>query len=250
MERLDFNKGFKEQMHESWHLKMKPIIESEEVYDIFQFIKAESRKGKKITPNSTDLFKSFQVDLTKLKIVLMGLDVYPQFFNNKPAANGIAFDCRNYRRVSPSLQKLYEAWLDDCYQGREEEVESFMDWNNLSLQYLVDQGVMLTNAGLCTEKDKPGRYVEIWRPFWKLVYENIFDAESGLIFIYLGKEAQKMREFNMPIIHNILNAEHPAAASYQEREMKHDNVFSKANLILKNNNGEKAQIEWLDILPF
>lgn len=250
MTKLDFTKGFADQMHPSWHQKMQPIIESPEVYEIFQFLKSESKRGKKITPNSSDLFKSFQVDLNQLKVVVTGMDSYPQFFNNKPAANGIAFDCRNYGRVSPSLQKLYEAWLDDCYRGREEELENVVDWNNLSLQYLVDQGVMLTNAGLCTEKDKPGKYIELWRPFWKRVYEDVFATEAGLIFIYLGREAQKLREFNIPFSHHLLLCEHPVAASYQEREMKHENVFSKANLILKNNNGEQSQIEWLDILPF
>jgi uracil DNA glycosylase len=250
MSKLDFTKGFSEQFHESWHSKMKPVIESPEVYEIFQHLKKESLRGKKLTPRSQDLFKSFQVDLNKLKVVVVGMDSYSNFRNNKPCANGIAFDCSLYGKVSPSLEKLYEALRDDCYRDRQEEVDSFVDWNNLSLQYLVDQGVMLTNAGLCTEKDKPGKYIDLWRPFWKLVYEQVFATEAGLIFIYLGREAQKLREFNIPFSHHLLMAEHPVAASYQEREMRHENVFSKANLILKNNNGEQAQIEWLDILPF
>jgi uracil DNA glycosylase len=121
MTKLDFNKGFSSQFHESWHQKIQPIIESEEVYEIFQFIKAETKRGRKITPLSTDLFRSFQIDLSKLKIVMIGLDVYSTFKNNKPMSNGIGFDCRNYGKVSPSLEKLNGAWLNDCYKGREEE---------------------------------------------------------------------------------------------------------------------------------
>ncbi len=249
MSKLDFNKGFSEQFHESWYEKIQPIIESPEVYEIFQHLKSESKRGKKLTPLSQDLFKSFQIDLNKLKVVLVGLDSYPQYFNNKPAANGIAFDCRNYGRVSPSLEKLYEAWKNDCYLDKPSELE-LVDWNNLSLQYLVDQGVMLTNAGLCTEKDKPGKYIDLWKPFWKLVYEQVFATEAGLIFIYLGREAQKLREYTVPFSHHLLMCEHPASSAYNNREMIHNNVFSKANLILKNNNGEQAQIEWLDVLPF
>lgn len=247
--KLDFNKGFAEQFHISFHEKMQPIIESQEVYDIFQHLKSESKRGKKLTPLSQDLFKSFQIDLNKLKVVLVGLDSYPQYFNNKPAANGIAFDCRNYGKVSPSLEKLYEAWKNDCFQDKEEELK-LVDWNNLSLQYLVDQGVMLTNAGLCAEKDKPGKYVELWKPFWKLVYENIFSEKKDLVFIYLGKESYKLREYNVPFIHHVLNAEHPTAASYNNREMHHNNVFSKCNQIIANTRSKSEVIEWLDWLPF
>ena len=136
---LDFEKGFKQQIHESWWEPMKPIIESKEVYDIYEYLKAESSRGIKITPKHDCVFKSFQVNLDELKVVVKGLDGYPQIYKGKHYANGRAFCCENYGKVSPSLEKLREGWIDDCKY-------TTYNKNNLSLKYLEDQGVMLTNA--------------------------------------------------------------------------------------------------------
>lgn len=238
--KLNWDK-FKDRFHPSWHLKMQKIIENEAVYDIFQYLKSESSQGKKLTPLSKDLFASFQIDLNSLKVVIFGQDVYAQYFNNIPAANGIAFDCRNYGKLSPTLEKLYEAWEDDCYNGLNLNYEK-----SLSLEYLTNQGVMLTNAALSCEKDKSGKHKELWKPFWKLVFEEIFSTQNGLIFIFMGKDAQYYERYTMPFIHHVLSCEHPVAASYQQRSFNHQNVFSKANKILEQNNGKEFTINWLN----
>lgn len=233
---LDFEKGFKEQMHGSWWDKMKPIIESKETYDIYQYLKAESARGIKITPKHNNVFKSFGVNLDNLKVVMKGLDSYPQVFKGKSLANGRAFCCENYGKVSPSLEKLREGWIDDCGYTTYEE-------KNLSLKYLEDQGVMLTNAGLCTEKNKPGKYIQLWQPFWKLVYSEIFSQKKDIIFIFLGKEAQRYEKLTVPFYHYVLKTEHPVAASYMNRDWHHGNVFSKTNTLLQEI--KKEPIVWL-----
>jgi len=233
---LDFEKGFKQQIHESWWEPMKPIIESKEVYDIYEYLKAESSRGIKITPKHDCVFKSFQVNLDELKVVVKGLDGYPQIYKGKHYANGRAFCCENYGKVSPSLEKLREGWIDDCKY-------TTYNKNNLSLKYLEDQGVMLTNAGLCTEKDKPGKYVKLWYPFWKRVYEDLFSKKQDLIFIFLGKEAQRYEKLTVPFYHYSLKTEHPVAASYTNRDWIHNNVFTKTNKLLQEQH--KQPIQWL-----
>jgi uracil DNA glycosylase len=82
-------------------------------------------------------------------------------------ASGLAFDCSLYGDVSPSLTKLYDAIENDCYNGL-----YLNNKDNKSLQYLVDQGVMLANKALTCCKGEPVSHIALWEPFWKMVFEN------------------------------------------------------------------------------
>ena len=42
---------FKDYFHESWHESVRPFIESEQCDEIYAYLKAESRRGKKIAPD-------------------------------------------------------------------------------------------------------------------------------------------------------------------------------------------------------
>lgn len=232
---------FKPKFHESYHVFMKNIIESSEVYDIFQKLKSEKEK---VVPASNDTFKAFEVDRNKIRVCIFGQDPYPQVVNNIVYANGRAFCCENYGKISPSLEKLYKGFENDCYNGLN------LSWTPIeSLQYLENEGVALFNTNLTTLKDKPGKHDGLWEPFWKQVFEQILSLNNGLIFIAMGKTAQKLvQKYHTPFIHHILECEHPVSAPYKMRDMEHNNVFSKANKILEQSNREK--IEWLPIIPF
>ena len=65
---------FEHQFDESWHNIIKPFIESEECDKIYAFLKKESARGKKIAPNSSDVFRCFkETKLSDLKVVLIGM---------------------------------------------------------------------------------------------------------------------------------------------------------------------------------
>jgi ribosomal 50S subunit-recycling heat shock protein len=65
---MDWNK-FSHQFDESWHNIIKPFIESEECDKIYAFLKKESARGKKIAPNSSDVFRCFkETKLSDLKV--------------------------------------------------------------------------------------------------------------------------------------------------------------------------------------
>jgi len=230
--------NFKTHFHESWHKEMKEIIESEEMYNLYQFLKEESKKRKKLTPLPEDVFKAFQIDLNKMEVVVMGMDVYAQYNVGKPVANGIAMDCTNYGKLSPTLEKFYEGLNDDLYASSEEFTPS------LSLQYLVDQNVLLTNAALTCEKDKSGKHIAKWRPFWTMVFDKIF-SKKELIFVFLGEHASLYEKLMTPFAHYSFSIEHPVAASYQHRNWKHEYTFSKVNKLLKSQNLE--EILWLKL---
>lgn len=240
--KLDWSK-FSDKFHPSWHSQMKEIIESPEVYEIYQKLKEDGQKYK-ITPDSQNVFKAFEIDMNKINVVLMGMSPYPQVILNMKKASGLCFDCSQYGKISPSLEKLYDAMEDDCYNGLALE----RDKKEKSLQYLVNQGVMLCNAGLTCIKDRPDSHIELWKPFWKQVFEKILFVKPS-IFILMGKAAQELEQYTDPFIHKIYKCEHPVAASYASRRMEHNHVFSKAAKDLKAINN--IDLEWLDSeVPF
>lgn len=229
---------FKPKFHESWHRWMKDIIESKEVWDIYQFLKSESRDGIVITPESKNIFKSFETDLDKLLVIIMGQDPYPQIVDGVYVANGRAFCCANTGRLQKSLGILYQGIEEDCYNGLKLDYTMTPD-----LSYLESQGVMLTNASLTCPVGKPGEYEELWEPFWKLVFERIFSNYPGLVFIFMGNKAMAYAGYLDLFVHHELHCEHPIAASYAQRDYRHNKVFSKTNQLLKENNN--YEISWL-----
>jgi len=247
--KFTWDNKYKGLFHESWHRFMKDIMESSEITELFDYLLAEHARGIKITPKISNIFKCFQIDLNSLKVVLFAQDPYSQMTKQgKLVANGLAMDCLDYGRVSPTLEKLYEGFKDDCYGEH-----ILYDKGNLSLQYLVDQGVMLANSALTCPVGKAGAHFDRWKPFWKMVFERIFSLQNGLIFIFMGKQAQFHKRYITPFIHYALECEHPVAASYAQREFDHNNVFSKANKLLKDNNGINSQVNWLPFnstIPF
>ena len=111
----------------------------------------------------------------------------------------------------------------------------------------------LLNAALTTSYQKAGNHLDLWLPFHKYMYEKVYSLMNGLIFVYFGKEAQKLAKFETPFIHYSVAVEHPAAAARQNRDFQHNNLFSYVNNILKQNNGSEFQISWIKIneqLPF
>lgn len=232
--KIEFNDEVKKQFHGSWHKKIQSIIESPEVFNIFQFLKAESKKGTNIFPKAEDLFKPFMVDLNQLKVVMIFKEPFLNFQDKKT--------------ISPTVKKLQEAWLDDVYKGREEEIEKDMYTNDVNLDYLRYQGVMITSFNLNSSKEKYKEFYELWFPFWKLVYDKIFSSESGLIFIYFGNKSKISISNNS--IHNVLECEDISDAIKENRKLYHRGIFSEVNKLIKKNHPKKAEIEWLDILPF
>ena len=239
--------------HESWHLKMQPIIESEEVYNIYQKLKEIGKSGKRILPNSKDVFRSFkETRLDDIKVVWVLQSPYPNLYRDgSPQANGIPMDC-SYSKdgvLQPSLTKFYDA-IQHCYK---EEVDYSPD-----LTYLLKQGVFLLNSDLTVEARKSDSHEGMWAPFMKQLFEDILQYQTGTIYVFSGKPSKRLEKYVNPISNYIFYTEHPAAASYSQRAWNYDNIFTIINSIIKQNRGEENEIIWnkaklnklIDDLPF
>ena len=234
---------FKDQFHESWHAKIRPFIESEECDKIYEFLKKESKRGKKIAPLSPNVFRAFkETSLDNLKVVMIGMCPYHTFKNGSPVADGLLMGCSTTEIRQPSLQQFYDALEIELYEGLNVHAPKSPD-----VSYLARQGVLMYNAALTTEMNKAGSHIGNWEPFTKYLLEKVLDT-SGAIYVFLGKDAAKYERYLPPMSWSF-PLSHPASASYRDDKWSTEGTFGKINKILKQNNN--LEIDWLDVnVPF
>jgi uracil-DNA glycosylase len=219
-----------------WAVKLRPFIESSDFDDIYKFLKEEGRQGKIICPDYKDTFRAFRATpYSKLRCIFILQDPYPWVKNGKYIADGVAMSCRNTGVCQPSLDMFYDGIEDDLGVDVPHQPD---------LDYLCEQGVLFLNTNLTVELNKPTSHNGVWNKFIDFVIqESINFYNSGLIYVAFGKTAHVTAKAIVPFLHWGFEVEHPAAAARQERAWKHDNIFTKINKILKNNNNE--QINWV-----
>lgn len=233
---------FKDQFHESWHLKMRPFIESEACDNIYKFLKSESQRGKKIAPLSSNVYRCFkETSLDELKVVMVGMAPYHTLKQGSPVADGLLMGCSTTGVLQPSLEQFYNAIEREVYDGLCLHCEKPAD-----VSYLAHQGVLMFNASLTTEINKAGSHLELWEPFTKYVLEEII-SPTMVPIVFLGKDAAKYARYTSPFTYSFVTT-HPASASYKNTEWESGDVFRMVNKVIKDNNN--FQIEWLDGTPF
>lgn len=224
-----------------WADDFRPMIESKEMYDIYQRIKSDAyveKDGKLyrrefIVPASDKTFRAFATTFPEnLKSIWYLMDPYPRRYKGGiDQATGIAMDCSNSPdgKLQPSLEKFYESMSQDI--GHEVE-------RSTNLEYLHSQGVMLLNTDLTCKLNKTGSHEKLWDPFQKFFLEEIMAKRTGLIYVLAGKVSQRMERYIQPLGNYIFKIEHPAAASHKNSVWDCQKIFTKTNKILKENTGK------------
>ena len=235
--------NFEQQFHPSWHAKMRPFIESEQCDKIYAYLKAESKRGKKVSPLSMHVWRCFkETSLDDLKVVVMGMCPYHTFKNDLPVADGLLMGCSITEQVQPSLSQFYGAMEKEFYDGLNLSIIQ-----NPDVSFIANQGVLMLNAALTTEMNKAGSHIEIWEPFIKYLFEEIIN-HLGIPIVFLGKEAGRYKKYTGIFTH-VFEVSHPASASYKGTEWDTEGVFTKVNRLLEENNG--FSVHWLDVdAPF
>jgi uracil-DNA glycosylase len=235
---MDFEK-FKSLLHESWWKKLKPFIESESCDKIYQFLKSEAARGRKMAPLSSNVWRAFkETSFDDLNVVFLGLSPYHTFKDNAPIASGILMDCSITGKLQPSLIKWYEEAERQLYQGLNLHLIKDPD-----LSYLCHMGLLMANIGLTCEEGKPGSHTLIWEPFMKYLLEEVL-AGTGVPIVFLGKEAARYERYVAPFTHKFV-VPHPASAAYSNTDWESDNLFIKLNKHLWD--CCKIKIQWMKI---
>jgi uracil-DNA glycosylase len=222
---------------------MRPFIESEECDKIYAFLKAESKRGKKVAPLSMHVWRCFlETPLTDLKVVMMGMAPYHTLKNNAPVADGLLMGCSITEQLQPSLEQYYTAVEKEFSDGLNLEMIKSPD-----VSYLAQQGVLMLNASLTVEINKAGSHMDVWEPFIKYLFEEVIN-HLGVPILFLGKDAAKYKKYTGIFAH-VFELSHPASASYKGTDWDTEGVFSKIDILLEENNG--FTVQWLPIdVPF
>lgn len=216
--------------------KFKKFFDNSGFDPIYERLKLDSLRGKQIAPLSSNVFRCFQeTPFNDVRAIFCGMAPYHTFYNNLPVADGLLMSCSVTNRLQPSLIKFYDSMERDLDRGL-----NLGMIRNPDLSYLSRQGILMLNASLSTEKGKPGNHAEIWEPFMKFLFEEVFNT-NGIPVVFLGREAAKLKRYVFPFTW-IFELVHPAASAYVSGDWDSQDIFNKINRILKDNNNE--QIKW------
>lgn len=213
----------------SWDQILDNEYRQEYFKKIVDFINKEY-KVKDIFPPKSKILRA--LTLTKyedVKVVILGQDPY----HGVGEANGLAFAVSNGIKLPPSLKNIYKELNDDL------GIESP---NVGNLECWAKEGVLLLNAVLTVEKDKPASHKNIgWEQFTNAVINAINEKDSPVVFILWGNFARSKKIFITNPKHYIIESPHPSpfSARYGFFGSK---PFSKTNEFLKSK-GQK-EIDW------
>ena len=184
---------------------------------------------KVIYPERDNIFRAFNLTpFDKVKVVIIGQDPY----HGEGEANGLAFSLNDDVRITPSLRNIFKELESDLKIKRE----------NKDLSGWAKQGVLLLNAILTVEKDRPLSHKDLgWEKITDYIIKYISDYKEKVVFILWGnyaKEKKKLIDLNK---HFIIESNHPSPLS-ASRGFFGSKPFSKTNDYLIKNN--QSVIDW------
>ncbi len=153
----------------------------------------------------------------------MGQDPY----HGEGEAHGLSFSVRKGVKIPPSLQNIYKELYSDL---------GIAPHSDGDLTKWAKEGVLLLNAVLTVEKDKPASHRSIgWELLTDYIISTLNEKEEPIVFILWGNFAKAKQKLITNKRHLVLTSAHPSpfSANYGFFGSK---PFSKTNEFLKNNN--------------
>lgn len=187
----------------------------------------------KLCPKMENVFRAFElVHPNELKVVMVGLDPYPQ----KGIATGILFGNKGIseENLSPSLRVVKDAVIDRSI------THGPITFDN-SLESWCKQGVLMLNSSLTCLVGQTGVHTLLWRPFMIKLLQDLSLKDNGLIFVFWGEEAKSFTKFIDIERHDVLTEKHPAWYARCGKPLSSD-IFNKIDEVLIGRYGNS--IEW------
>jgi uracil-DNA glycosylase len=207
---------------ENWKMVLKDEFEKTYFQEIISFLDHQKKLGKTIFPEESLIFNAFnQTSFEDIHVVILGQDPY----HGSNQAHGLSFSVPDGIKIPPSLKNIFKELGSDI--GKEIPKSG-------NLIHWAKQGILLLNASLTVEENKPMSHSKIgWNLFTDAVIKKISQEKTNVIFILWGKFAQEKEKLIDPEKHFILKAAHPSPLSAYNGfwGCKH---FSKTNKLLKS----------------
>ena len=210
------------------------ILEQEMKKDYFKklgnFVK-EEYKNKTCYPDYVNIFNALRyTDYNDVKVVILGQDPY----HGVGEAHGLSFSVLPGVKRPPSLDNIFKELYDDLGVIRTNNCLS--DW--------AKEGVLLLNAIMTVEKDKPLSHKEKgWEQFTDSIIKILNDREKPVIFLLWGSFARSKKVLITNSRHHIIESPHPSPLSAY-RGFFGSKPFSKINKYLEKDGF--SPINWGD----
>ena len=212
-----------------WDEKLKIIWESEGFKKFYKIIENEYAT-KTIFPPKNYVFNALKLTpFSNTKVVIVGQDPY----HGEGEAHGLSFSVQEGIKIPPSLQNIYK------------ELESDLGIKPSSkgdLTKWAKEGVLLLNAVLTVEKDKPASHRNLgWELLTDYIIKVLNTKEEPVVFILWGNFAKEKAKLITNPHHLILTSPHPSPFSARYGFFG-SHPFSKTNQFLKEHN--LKEIDW------
>jgi uracil-DNA glycosylase len=212
------------QIDASWKEALKAEFEKQYFSDLKTFLKDEKKAGKTIFPPGQLIFNAFNfTHFDEVKVVIIGQDPY----HGAGQAHGLSFSVQNGIKPPPSLVNIYKELNTDIGMPIP-KTGNLEPWTH--------QGVLLLNASLTVEANKPASHQgRGWEQFTDAAISTLSKEKKNLVFLLWGKFAQAKQVLIDTKKHQVLTAAHPSPFSAYNGFFgcKH---FSKTNDILTSYN--------------
>lgn len=219
----------------------KKLILSDEMKP--HFIKAlNAIDPMNISPATHDIFHFAKyIEIPDIRVVIVGQDPYP----DPSHAHGLCFSSLD-ERVPASLKNIYLCLERSgllCNPVDEIKTSNLTRW--------AQQGVLMLNMSLTTEKWKSATHMDLWHPITTHIIKTIGAADTPVIFLLWGSFAKKMRQYISSPHAIILEEIHPSPMAQaklpQEKKFVNCDHFTRVNAILKAAN--MREIIWDPTAP-
>jgi uracil-DNA glycosylase len=209
------------QMEEGWKEVLKEEFEKEYFHEIASNLRRMKAEGHVIYPPGALIFNAFNLcPWHEVRAVILGQDPY----HGDGEAMGLCFSVPRGIRIPPSLKNIYKELQDDL---------SIQPASHGDLTEWAKQGVLLLNASLTVEKDKPNSHKNLgWHRFTDRVIQVLSEQKKGLVFLLWGNYAKSKKILIDGTRHLVLESPHPSPLAGGGFFGNHH--FSKTNQFLKN----------------
>lgn len=203
------------------------VLDSEYHKDYFKKIVMfinKAYKERDIFPPKGYVLRALSLtDYDDVKVVILGQDPY----HGVGEANGLSFSVNKGIRLPPSLKNIYKELYDDL------GIRHALDGD---LTGWASQGVLLLNAILTVEKDKPASHKDLgWETFTDAIISKINEKNTPVVFILWGNFAKSKASLITNKRHLVITSAHPSPFSCRYGFFG-SKPFSRANKFLRENN--------------
>lgn len=217
-------------IEESWNKLLKDEFEKPYFHLLTQLVR-DAYSHSSIYPPAPLIFNAFNLTpFPEVKVVILGQDPYHQ----PGQAMGLSFSVPDGVPLPPSLQNIFREASTDLGLPLPQSGD---------LTHWAKQGVLLLNASLTVEANKPNSHESFgWHRFTDKVITLLSEKKEHLVFILWGRFAQYKAQLIDPSKHLILQAPHPSPLSAY-RGFFRSQPFSQTNFYLARNN--ITPINWI-----